>query len=138
MPKSQQTPAARRYLRRIATTSLLYLVATFLAYHVFWHAHIAFWPAVGLALIPSIPIVAIIVFVGIYLKEETDEFQRVLYMQSLLCGTGGTLAVLSFWGFLHLFAHVPGVDAFHIFAFFWLLTGLSNWPLRRYYGGSGE
>ena len=135
MAKSQ---AARRYLRRLLIATLTYLVSVFVAFHVLYHGRLPLAAATGLALIPSIPIVAIITVVGLYLREEKDEFERDLVIKSLLWGTGGTLSVTSFWSFLHIFARVPAVDGFHVFVMFWLFVGLSSLPLRRYYGGCGE
>lgn len=134
-----QSQAARRYLRRLAISAVLYMVSVFVTFHILYHGRLALPAAIGLAIIPSIPIVAMIAVVGLYLKEEKDEFQRDLVIQSLLWGAGGTLALTSFWSFVHIFAHrVPPVDGFHVFVLFWVLVGLSAIPLRRYYGGSGE
>ncbi len=134
-----QSPARRRYLLRVAVASAIYVLTVFLAIHVLAHQHMSMPFAIALAVFPSLPIVAIIAIVGLYLKEEKDEFQRELFIQSLLWGTGATLAVTSFWSFLHLFARVPPVDGFHVFILFWLFVGLSGYPLHRYYGGgSGE
>ncbi len=132
MPKSK---AARRYLRRVAIATAFYLVAVFTTLHIVHHGRVALPEAIGLAMIPSLPIVAVIAIVGLYLKEEKDEFQRELFIQSLLWGTGATLAVTSFWSFLHIFGRVAPVDGFHVFIMFWLFVGLSDYPLRRYYGG---
>jgi xanthosine utilization system XapX-like protein len=135
---ANKSPAHRRYLIRVAIASAVYVLTVFLAMHVFHHGRLALPAAIGLSLFPSIPIVAIIAIVGLYLKEEKDEFQRELFIKSLLWGTGATLAVTSFWSFLHIFGHVPPVDGFHVFILFWLFVGLSGYPLHRYYGGSGE
>jgi hypothetical protein len=50
------------------------------------------------AALQSMPIIAFIVVLGLYLAEETDEFMRALWVQSLLWGTGATLAVTTFCG----------------------------------------
>ena len=135
MPKSL---AARRYLRRILIATSIYVVAVFVTLHIVNHGRVALPEAIGLASIPSLPIIGVIAAVGLYLKEEKDEFQRELFIQSLLWSTGATLGLTSFWSFLHIFGHVPPVDGFHVFVMFWLFVGLSAYPLRRYYGGSGE
>ncbi len=135
---SCKSPAAKRYLRRLIFAVLAYMAAVFLTMHWLFHGRLPLPAAVGLALIPSIPLVAIIAIVGLYLKEEKDEFQRELFIQSLLWGTGATLAVSSFWSFLHLFAYVPPVDGFHVFVMFWLFVGLSAVPLNRYYRGGND
>jgi len=108
--------------------------------HFLFHGKLPVPAAMGLAIIPSLPLVAIIAIVGLYLKEEKDEFQRELFIQSLLWGTAGTLAITSFWSFVQIFAHVPSVDGFRVFALFWILVGLSTGLLNYYYYrvGSGE
>jgi xanthosine utilization system XapX-like protein len=138
MSKSNRSPAARRYLRRTLIATAIYVVTVFLTFHVFHHGRVPLPAAFALATLPSIPLVAIIAIVGIYLKEEKDEFQRELFIQSLLWGAGATLAITSFWSFVHLFSHFPPVDGFHVFVLFWIFVGISAIPLRRYYGGSGD
>ncbi len=130
--------ASRRYLRRTAVATALYLVTVFLTFHVFYHGKLALPAALALAMVPSIPILGIIAIVALYLKEEKDEFQRELFIQSLLWGAGSTLALTSFWSFVHLFAHFPPPDGFHVFVLFWLGVGLSALILRRRYGSSDE
>ena len=90
-----QSHARRRYLIRIAIASAIYVLTVFLAIHVLAHQHMSMPFAIALALFPSIPIVAIIAIVGLYLKEEKDDFQRELFIKSLLWATGATLAVTS-------------------------------------------
>jgi len=133
--------AERRYLLRLFTAAVVYILATFITVHFLYRGRtgLGLPTAVLLAAIPSIPLVGMIAIVAVYLKEEKDEFQRELYIQSLLWGMGSTLAITSFWSYLHLFSHVPAVDGFHVFVLFWTLTALSNIPIRLYYrGGSGE
>ena len=134
----KRSPAGRRYIRRSAFTALAYIAAVFVTLHVLWHGKVPLPAAIGLAAIPSIPLIGFILIVGLYLKEETDEFQRELYIKSLLWAAGATLALTSFWSYLHLFARVPAVDGFHVFVMFWIFVALSSYPLSRYYGGTGE
>ncbi len=130
--------AVRRYLQRLAATSLLYIVTVFLSFHVLYHGRVPLPAALGLASIPSIPLVLMIVVVALYLKEEKDDFQRELFIRALLWGTGVTLAVTSFWSFVHLFAHFPPVDGFHVFVLFWIADGLAALVLRLRNGVSNE
>ena len=133
------SPAEKRYLIRLFLTAIVYILATFVTMHVLYHGRTGLYMGMLLAAIPSIPLVGMIGIVALYLKEEKDEFQRELYIQSLLWGMGGTLALTSFWSFLHLFTHVPPVDGFHVFVIFWILMGLSTIPIRlRYRGGRNE
>jgi hypothetical protein len=134
----KKSPAARRYYLRTFLASIAYVIAVFVSLHLLWHGKVPMPAAIGLACIPSIPLVAIIAIVGLYLKEETDEFQRELYIKSLLWSAAGTLALTSFWSFLHLFAHVAAVDGFHVFLMFWVFVAISSFSLSKYYGGSSE
>lgn len=86
-----------------------------------------------LAVLPSIAILAVIVSLGLYLVEETDEFQRSLMVELLLWGLGGVLVVTSAWGSLETFTHIPHLMPTMTYALFWIFASLS-WPflLRRY------
>jgi len=131
--------AAKRYLRRLIVVMLVYMVTVFVTLHILYHGRTSLPAAIGLAAIPSLPLVSLIVVVALYLREEKDEFQRELFIQTLLWGAGLTLALTSFWSFLHLFGHVPPVDGFHVFIIFWFGVGLSSIPINRYYrGGTDE
>lgn len=57
----------------------------------------------GVAAIPTLTVVAFIGVLARYLREETDEFHRELVVRCLLWGTGATMLVLAFHGFLQLF-----------------------------------
>ncbi|HXB62402.1 MAG TPA: hypothetical protein VNU94_06090 [Acidobacteriaceae bacterium] len=92
----------------------------------------------ALSILPSIPIIAVLVIVGLYLKEETDEFQRMLLQQSLLWGMGCTLAFISIWGFLEMFAHVRHLPLFYVFPIFWLFGGISRAIQRTKYRSGDE
>ena len=122
-----RSPAARRYLRRLAVAIVAYMISVFVTLHVLYHGRLPLPAALGLATIPSIPLIAIIIVIALYLKEEKDDFQRELFIQSLLFAHRGPN-----------FDRVPPVDGFHVFILFWLLVGLAALPLGRYYGGSGE
>jgi hypothetical protein len=60
-------------------------------------------------------IIAALVSGGMYLSEETDEFQRHLFIQSILWGVGAIVAITSVWGWLQIYTH--------IFPFFAIWTG---------------
>ena len=135
----KRSPAVKRYLLRLLIAVTTYVIAVALTMHLLFHGKLPVLAAMGLALIPSLPLVAIIAIVGLYLKEEKDDFQRELFIQTLLWATAGTLAITSFWSFVHIFARVPPVDGFHVFVLFWTLVGLAGFPLHYYYcGGSDE
>jgi hypothetical protein len=133
-----KSAAEKRYLIRLFLVGVVYILATFVTFHILYHGRTSLPMGLLLAAIPSVPLFAMIAVVVLYLKEEKDDFQRELFIQSLLWGMGGTLALTSFWSFLHLFTHVPPVDGFHVFVIFWVLMGVATIPLRRYYGGASN
>jgi len=55
------------------------------------------------ALLPAVPVIGIVATVGRYLARETDDYIRMLVVQSLLWGLGITFVVDTYLG--GLFAH---------------------------------
>ena len=121
LPKSR---AARRYTLRLAISMTLYIVLLFLSLWSLQHLHPGRAATILLALLPALPILAVLVVVGVYLKEEKDEFQRELLIQAMLWGMGGTMAAATVWGFLEANAGVPHVPAFYVFVLFWAIVGI--------------
>ena len=74
------------------------------------YRHLTGVPAYLPAILVALPGVAFIVIFGLYLSEEQDEFQRNLWVQSLLWGIGATLTVITFWGSLVEFELAKGAD----------------------------
>jgi hypothetical protein len=85
------------------------------------------------AVLPALPIIGALVYTGVYLAEEKDEFQRNLLVQSLLGGTGGILAVVTAWGYMVDFAHAPQMDLVWVYPLFWLFAGISYGIVRSRY-----
>ena len=123
IPKSK---AGRTYTRRIAVAMSLYCVALFAATWALRHGDPGRAAAVALSILPALPIVAVLVIVGLYLREEQDEYQRALLNEALLWAMGGTLAVTSVWGFLETFHQAPHFPALYVFMLFWLFVGLAG------------
>ena len=74
-----------------------------------------------------------IAIAGLYLKEETDEFQRSIFQQSLLWSIGLVLAVTSIWGLLEMIASVPHLPIFYVFPAFCVFFGICSPLLKRRY-----
>jgi hypothetical protein len=129
----QQNPATRRYLKRFIPTMTAYAVALLIAEGAIHRFHPTGALLDGLAVLPAIPIIGIIVVVGLYLAEEKDEFQRNLLIQSMLWGLGGILSLTSVWGFLQLYAHVHPFQPFMTFPLFWCFQGIATGVLRWRY-----
>jgi hypothetical protein len=77
------------------------------------------------AVLPALPIIGALIYTGVYLAEQKDEFQRNLLVQSLLGGTGGILATTTAWGNLENFVHAPHLDPVWVYPLFWLFAGIS-------------
>jgi hypothetical protein len=110
-----------------------YLAFTFLAQWSFHHLHPTRFIVYLLAVLPALPLVASLAVVGLYIAEETDEFERSILVQSMLWGLGGTLSIATVWGFLEDFAYAPHLSSFYIFIFFWIFMGISQPFIRRRY-----
>ncbi len=52
---------------------------------------------------------------GLYLREETDEFERAVNVEGALWATGGILAVTTMWGFAELLAGAPRLPLWLLF-----------------------
>jgi len=122
---SIKSPAQRRYVIRMwvaAGLCVLFAVVAGMAFRL-GHPHGVL--GYGIAVLPALPIMWALYYTGVYLMEETDEFQRNLLVQSLLGGTGGILAAATAWGYLEDFAHAPHADLIWVYPLFWAFAGIS-------------
>ena len=120
------TVARKRYERDVWRFMAAYLVVVFCSAWFVKHDggekfYLYFW-----SVIPSIPILALIVRMGRYLREETDEYQRLLVMQSLLIGTGALVGAMMVSDFLRAFAEVKGLPPFAGFVIFGVSMGITQ------------
>jgi hypothetical protein len=130
LPKSK---AGRRYVYRLFPTMVLYIAFLFLAKWVFHHVHPTRLVVYLLAVLPALPLVGTLAIVGLYITEESDDFERSIIVQSMLWGLGGALSVSTVWGFLEDFANAPHVSTFYVFLFFWIFMGISQPFIRMRY-----
>lgn len=117
-----RTPAAQRYLRRftIVTAAYILLIAANVG------VSRAFDPSqtvLGLmAIVAALPIVGMLIVLGIYLREESDEFVRDRIVLSMLIGLGVLLSLSSILGMLQfegLVGELPVFLAFPIWCGAW-------------------
>jgi hypothetical protein len=127
------TKAGRRYVYRLAPTMAVYLVFLFLAQWSFHHLHPTGLSVYVLAVLPALPLIGSLAIVGLYISEESDEFERSILVQSMLWGFGGTLAVSTIWGFLEDFAKAPHLSTFYVYVFFWIFMGIAQPFVRMRY-----
>ena len=127
------TTAARRYHRRFFFAMTAYVLALMTSVSLYAEARPAPWLVWLLALAPALPIIAVIVVMGLYLREETDELERAIMSESGLWATGGLLAIATTWGFLEQFKLVPHVETWAAFPIWALCLGAANAFVRRRY-----
>ena len=127
------TPARRRYEVRVMTSMAVYVVALLSDVWLFKHHPPQSLAKYFLAILPALPLVAVVLHLGVYLAEETDEYQRSLMVEAILWGTGGTLVIASVWGFLENLAGVTHVEAYWGVVIWLFLFGLARCfrPWRR-------
>lgn len=125
--------ATRRYLFRLAPTMVVYVLFVFFAKWSFQHLHPSGFAVYLLAILPALPMVGSLVIVGLYIAEESDEFERSILVRSVLWGLGGSLAVGSIWGALEEFAQASHLSSFLSYFFFWIVMAISGVFIRLRY-----
>ena len=134
MFSSWKSAAGKRYVLTVLFEMVAYvLILSGVSAHVNRY-HPAGAELYLLAALPSIPIVGVLVAVGIYLRDEHDQFERDMTVKCILWGTAGVLALTAFLGFLHGFGWKGSVPPSMEFVTFWILMGaakiyyrLTNW-----------
>jgi hypothetical protein len=124
------SPEQRRWVRSCWTSAALVAPLVLGACAAFRLYHLHGFAAYGVAVLPTLPILWVLVELGRFLAVEKDEFQRNLLVQCVLGGTGGTLATTTIWGYLEDFAHAPHLDLVYVYPIFWLFV-LVSYPLVR-------
>ncbi len=121
-PFSQKaSPAVRRYMRGIIVTMSVYVLAVLGTSYFVVHHHPRGWVLFAMAAPPSLCILAMLGVVVQYLRTETDEYQRMLAVRSLLCATFGTLAMGAYVDFLRGYGDLPALPPFTDFVVFWMI-----------------
>jgi hypothetical protein len=126
-------PAVWRFTRRFIVLSLLYAVFSVLSTYglLRWHSTgIVIWL---LAVLPAIPIAMAVLLTGRYMREEKDDFQSAVLVQSLLGGIGATLVVTTVWGFLENYAHFRRLDILMLWPLYLVFVGISYGIVKARY-----
>ncbi|WP_297506654.1 hypothetical protein [uncultured Caulobacter sp.] len=126
-------PAMRRYRRRLAGAMLAYCVALMGSLALLRGGALTGPLLWIVAAAPAIPILGVLVVMGLYLKEEPDEFERAVHVEAMLWGLGVVLALTTVWGFLSNAQVVPAPPLFLVFPLFCLAWGVSQPLIRRRY-----
>ena len=84
--------ARRRYILRMLASAGFSVAFSYTAKFAIRFGHLPHGIAYLVAILPAFPIIGALVVTGLYLAEETDEFQRHLLIESVLGGMAITLA----------------------------------------------
>jgi hypothetical protein len=121
-----RTQAFKRYQRRVQAAMAVYVVVTLSAAWAVKHGALIGWQLYLCSVLPALPVIAVIVAMARYLSEETDEYQRLVVMRSLLMGTAALLGTVVVSDFLRSFANIDPFPPFTCFVVFALTFGITN------------
>jgi len=129
--------AQRRYVRRVAIFSALYLVALAVLTYLSKNYELSEVLRFSLALLPGLAVLGIFWAIGRLIVEEQDEFMRMLIVRQSLIATGLALGAASVWGFLESAEVAPHLDAYW-WAIVWFFgLGIGAIANRIQYGAWG-
>jgi hypothetical protein len=120
------TPAGKRYQRRVMVTMSLYVALLFAAVLIVKHEHPHGWLLYTIALVPALPILAMMGALARYLQEETDEYLRLVTMRSLLVGTAALLGVVVVNDFLRAISGAEAIPPFSSWVIFFVAFGVAQ------------
>jgi hypothetical protein len=100
---SHLNPPQRRFLRLFGIT-LLATVVLFMADHlIIGPSHAVSTWASAVSLLTAIPFLGMMLLIPRYLRQEKDEFVRMLVVRALLWGFAVPMVIDTVWGFLWAF-----------------------------------
>lgn len=109
-----RSPAVRRYVVRLLAMMSLYIGFLTIALRMVGRGSVTGVPAYLLAVLPALAITGVFWAIGRLLVEETDEYQRLLFVRQILIAIAFALSVATVYGFLENFGLAPHVDAFYV------------------------
>ena len=120
------SPAIKRYSRGMGLTMLGYLFAVFGTTTFVKKTHPHGFIVYLLSALPSLCILAMLGVVIIYLRDESDEYKRLLFVRSLLAAAFILLALGAYTDFLRIYGAIDSVPAFAQFICFWIAFSLAQ------------
>jgi hypothetical protein len=120
------TKASKVYQRRTLVTMSIYVLTVFVAALTVKHGHPTGWLLYGLAVLPAVPLIGMLVVLGRYLQEESDEYVRLMTMRSLLAATGALMVMIVISDFLRSFAATGVFPPFLLFVLFFVSFGIAQ------------
>ena len=126
------SPAITRYTRRFLLASFGYMLGLGLAVTIHDQVELGTGESFLIALLPIVPVFAMIWTMARYIVEEEDEYLRHRAIMASLAGLGVVLAFGTFWGFLETFDVVPHIFAWWTFPAWAIGMGLAQcWMALR-------
>ena len=120
------SPAVKRYTTGVALTMSGYILAVLGTAWFVHHHHPQGAEVYFLAAPPAFCILAMLLVVVTYLRDEKDEFQRMLFVRSLLWATFATLAIGAYNDFLRSYDSPHTLPPFSLFVSFWLIFSIAR------------
>ena len=105
----------RRYMARFFIAMLAYSIGLTLAMETYRSAKPTGVLAWVIAALPAAGIILVIRAVLLLMKEEDDEFQKVMHVQAFVLAAGGMMAVCTLWGFVEMFGLLPHLEMWWVF-----------------------
>ena len=126
MFSKEGSTARRRYQLGLVRFVAVYAVVVFCSSWLLRHEgaerfYFYFW-----SVIPALPMVTLIVRMGRYLQEETNEYQRLLAMRAILAGTATLMATLVVNELLRPFTHAQVISPTVSFLLFCVATAITQ------------
>ena len=121
------SPAVRRYTRGILFTMSGYVLAVLgTSSFVHHHPRPQGLTLYALSALPSFCIFAMLAVVVRYLRDEQDEYQRMLAVRSIVCAAFAILAMSAYTDFLRSYGELAGLPPFTDFVVFWIVFGIAQ------------
>lgn len=130
--------AGKRYTRRVLAAMSLYVLLFFLCMELVKKVPMHGWVLYGLAVIPAVPVLAVLVILGLYLQEEADEYLRMLAVRSLMIATGALLGIIVVNDSLRAIANGSALGPFVCFVVFFGVFGLAQIAQEMATRGDGD
>jgi len=138
MIRAYGSAALMRYNHRLLATVLAYVVGLMVAVSLYDRGGLEPIWAAAVTLLPTLPALAMIVVMGRYLIEETDEYLRHRASLSAIIGLGCVLVLGTIWGFLETFGVVPHVWAWWVVPVWAVGLGIGQAILSARYNTDDE
>jgi hypothetical protein len=111
---ARMSAPVRRYMWRITAAMTVYVAGLLGANYLIENELVSGPLAWGVALVPGLAIASVFYAVGMLMREQTDEFIRMLLVRQNLIATAFAMSVVVVWGFLEGFGLVQHVAGYLI------------------------